>query len=349
MDAAPDSLGLTDDHKTFGLKLGRIGLIVVNYSTDIVTPDELAAHLFGLQPGEPITRHAFHQCIHPDDRDRIVSHVEDLISANDQDIIEFTHRLLDADGQVRWVHARKQLYREPGSTSGKAISAVAAVQDITERKKAEETAQYLLRELQHRTLNVATISSSLARMVYQAGAHDTFWERFEPRIRNLIENMRLDARGKRLDLTGSLQLALSPYLDHNRKNVAISGDKVALDAQQSQTLAMVFHELATNSLKYGALGLPDRELNITWRYETDSMVTFCWSEGRREPGPAPDRVGFGTQILEDFASMSLGGTSKRRFDDDRFTYELRFPVRTSLDDLGANNALTESSILADYK
>lgn len=327
-----NSLMLNEDHKTVGLKLGRIGLVIIDYNTNVAIPDALAAEIFGLAPGEPIVRDTFHERIHPDDQAEIIALVDDLIAADNRDMIEFTHRIIATDGEIRWVHARKQLYREQTVLGGQQATAVAAVQDITERKRTEESTQYLMRELQHRTLNVTAITSAIARMVFDAGPPESFLDRFEPRIRNLVENMRIESRGEGIDLRRALNIALSPYYDPARHHVTITGETVVLDGQQSQTLAMVFHELATNSLKYGALGKQGLALRVSWKRDEAGTVLLKWAETRQEPAPSSRRAGFGTQILEDFAAMALHGMSRQHFDDLTYTYHLSFPVRGKADD-----------------
>lgn len=324
MQFETNRLVLSERHKTVGLKLGKIGLIVVDYAAGVAVPDEVAAAIFGVAADEPMQRDSFHNCIHADDRETIVALVDDLILSQDEDVTEFTHRIHGANGEVRWVHARKQLYRDPESAPGTAVSAVAAVQDITERKRADEANEYLMRELQHRTLNVTAIVSALARMVYDAGPADQFWKRFEPRVQNLVRNMRLNVKGERIGLRDALDAALSPYRNPQSQTVTIEGDDVALDAQQSQTFAMVFHELATNSLKHGALGGHNPKLTISATREAPDRFLFRWEETRTEPAPASKRVGFGTQILEDFAAISLGGSASQALTDESYLYEVRF-------------------------
>lgn len=328
-----NSLMLNEDHKTVGLELGRIGMVIIDYAQNVARPDALAAQMFGLEAGEVIARDKFHERIHPDDRAEIVAMVDDLIAADNRDVIEFTHRIIAADGEIRWVHARKQLYREDGSLVGPPVTAVAAVQDITERKRAEEASQYLMRELQHRTLNVTAVTSALARMVYDAGPPESFLERFEPRIRNLVETMKIESRGEGINLRRALEIALSPYFDPARHKVTITGPSVALDSQQAQTLAMVFHELATNSIKHGALGQRGLSLAVSWERDQAGMVSLRWAETRHEPVTETRHKGFGTQILEDFAAMALNGKSRQVFDDCTYTYHLSFAVRVVANDL----------------
>lgn len=186
-----DDSRLTEGHKSMALALAGVGLTVVDYVADTVIPDERAADIFGLEPNKAISRDQFHERIHPDDRSLVLAEVDKLIDPAYEDVIEVTHRTIDAAGEIRWVQARKRLYRDPDCPSAKAVSGVAAVLDITARKKAEQAADFLIKELEHRTRNAITVISSIARMIYDAGDPDTFWQRFEPRINALAANSKV--------------------------------------------------------------------------------------------------------------------------------------------------------------
>ena len=316
---------MTEGHATMGLELAGVGLTVVDYVADTVVPDGIAAEIFGLAPGQPVTRTAFHDRIHPDDRAAVLADVDKLIDPHFEDAIEVTHRTFDANGNIRWVHATKKLYRDTADGRGRAVSGVAAVHDITARKQAEETSNFLIKELQHRTLNVITVILSVARMIYDAGPKETFWERFEPRIQNLADNSKLSGTIFAPDLRMTLHAVLSPFLGGQSGDVTIDGPDIVIDASQAQAFAMIFHELATNSVKYGALGDPTAGLSICWDYADANTLVWRWVETRNVPVSRPDRTGFGTQVLETFASISLNAQATQYFGDLTYAYELTMP------------------------
>lgn len=76
---------------------------------------------------------AFYDLIHPEDRGLVNNAY--MTSLSSQQPYEVTHRLLMADGRIKWVH-------ESGITDfdqqGKPLRSIGTVQDITERKSAEE-------------------------------------------------------------------------------------------------------------------------------------------------------------------------------------------------------------------
>jgi two-component sensor histidine kinase len=74
------------------------------------------------------------------------------------------------------------------------------------------------------------------------------------------------------------------------------------------TLAMVVHELATNSVKHGALSVPAGALDVSGRSE-DVLVIVTWAE---TGGPLvmdePEMAGFGSQMIQRSIASRLAGS-----------------------------------------
>jgi two-component sensor histidine kinase len=85
-------------------------------------------------------------------------------------------------------------------------------------------------------------------------------------------------------------------------------------AAAAQPLAMTFHEMATNAVKYGALSLPAGHIAVGWRLEGgmgDRTLRLRWTEVGGPPvTEAPTRKGFGSRVLE----ATVRGPARR---DDR--------------------------------
>ncbi|MGO7668135.1 hypothetical protein ACC697_38165, partial [Rhizobium ruizarguesonis] len=67
---------------------------------------------------------------------------------------------------------------------------------------------------------------------------------------------------------------------------------------------LALHELATNSVKYGALSLPQGRFRFEWRDvseedKPDALLRFTWEElGGPPVTEQPSRSGFGTTVIK---------------------------------------------------
>lgn len=85
---------------------------------------------------------------------------------------------------------------------------------------------------------------------------------------------------------------------------------------------MAVHELATNSVKYGALGQPEGRLDISWSTTPDGGGRFDWSEtGIRVPAQSGED-GYGAMLLDTIIPSQLNGRAERMIGQQAFTYRL---------------------------
>jgi two-component system CheB/CheR fusion protein len=92
----------------------------------------------------------------------------------------------------------------------------------------------------------------------------------------------------------------------------------------STSLALLLHEFATNSVKYGALANPEGQVTITWALIRDS-VEMMWIErtiGLSTEQPTP---GFGSFLVE-ATVRSLGAEFNRSWNSEGVTITLQIPV-----------------------
>ena len=104
---------------------------------------------------------------------------------------------------------------------------------------------------------------------------------------------------------------LAPYSLKGIARAQINGPEALLEPKSAQAIAMILHELTTNSVKYGALSVPSGRLRVEWsRDETQLMIR--WSEEGGPPVNPPSRQGFGTRVVDRIVKAELKG--RLRFD-----------------------------------
>ena len=173
-------------------------------------------------------------------------------------------------------------------------SLVAHHRDLAERLAREERYRELVvEELQHRLKNrLATIHAVIRQALRD---HPDAWNRVDGRIQALSATDDLIARtdGRGGNIIDLLRSELGPY-GHVR--FTLNGDPVFLPAKLAVSLALMFHELATNAAKYGAFSTLTGLLQISWTV-TDDILSIVWDESGGPRIAAPGKPGFGTQLL----------------------------------------------------
>jgi PAS domain S-box-containing protein len=219
-------------------------------------------------------------------------------------------------------HWDKSIYplRRP---DGSILAIGVTVEEVTERKRAEELQSLLMREINHRTKNMLSVVQSIAR---QTAASDTaeFIRRFSARIQALSANQDLliksDWRG--VELEDLVRAQLGPFADLVGMRITVHGPKVRLAAAAAQSIGMALHELATNAGKYGALSAERGCVDIDWRLDGNEF-SIGWAEC---DGPAvvpPKRHGFGSTVISTVIKASVDGEVELNYAQTGFTWRLK--------------------------
>jgi PAS domain S-box-containing protein len=217
-------------------------------------------------------------------------------------------------------------------SDGKLIGGINMLVDISERKKAERHQKTLIDELNHRVKNTLATVQSLARQTARgASAVKEFETRLEGRLIALSQAHDQLTRGnwQQADLREIVEGALSAHGEEMSDQVAIDDTPIDLNPRAALTLAMVFHELTTNAVKYGSLSQPSGRLHVTWRMEegkTGRTLRLHWRESGGPRVEPPSRRGFGSRMVERSIPAELGGTAALRFEPAGVICELEFPL-----------------------
>jgi two-component sensor histidine kinase len=129
------------------------------------------------------------------------------------------------------------------------------------------------------------------------------------------------------NLHGLLEALFAAYGSGEAARVKVTGDDFAINSRTATPLALVFHELATNSAKYGALATMDGTVSLSVK-DGGKTVKLLWREKGGKKTQKPAKEGFGTRLVDMSVSGQLGGSWERRFGDDGLVVELKLPKAT---------------------
>lgn len=268
---------------------------------------------------------------HPEDQPRAWESWRHSLATGDPYQIEY--RLRRADGDYRWTLGRALPLRDE---SDAIVRWFGTCTDIHEQKEASEEREVIAQELSHRIKNIFAVIAGLVG----------FAARTKPELASIAEDLRarITALGRAHDfvrphsaksrpavaqdsLHGLLGELFRPYQSANQKRIVISGSDVEIDDRSTTPLALLFHELATNATKYGAL------VNDTGRIFLDiatgeAGVVLRWRESGGPAVTSPDGMtGFGSQLMEMSAVRQLGGTIDRDWRPEGLVVTIKVPAR----------------------
>jgi two-component sensor histidine kinase len=130
-------------------------------------------------------------------------------------------------------------------------------------------------------------------------------------------------------------LELEPFVGDHRNRIATSGPDIDLPPRMAVVVGMIFHELATNAVKYGALSIPFGRVAVNWRVMIENeqrLLQIEWIERGGPPVDKPQRAGFGTRLIQQAASQQLNGRVDLGFAPEGVTCRLDLPLDDNLRD-----------------
>lgn len=217
---------------------------------------------------------------------------------------------------------------------GRVNGAINFFQDVTDRKQAEARQAQLIQELNHRVKNtLATVQSMAASTARSATSIEEFTANFEARLQAFSKTHALLGAGQwtSVGLHELLHQQIEPFAERENSRVRLEGPRVDLPARQALDLSMLFHEMATNAVKYGALSVSGGQLSIGWELDTnpdgDRVLALQWEESGGPPVATPRQTGFGTRLIKAIAS-GLRGEANLQFDRSGLRFTARFPLHS---------------------
>ncbi|UCI24629.1 sensor histidine kinase [Mesorhizobium sp. B2-8-5] len=234
------------------------------------------------------------------------------------------------------------------NSAGDIVGASKIARDITAAKESERRIRLLMREVNHRVKNQFAVILSMVR---ETSKRSTDPVEFEQMIRSRImalsrsHDLLVTSEWAGASLFDLIQEHLKPFGHEER--ISLSGPLLTLQSNAVQNLGMAFHELGTNSAKYGALAAEGGRVEITWKVEAGPEAQrrfhLLWHEtsgataseagrnaadrkGFSDRKGFADRKGFGTVVLQRVAPQSLSGSSSLERAPGSVKWELDAPL-----------------------
>jgi two-component sensor histidine kinase len=292
--------------------------------TDALAMDDHAYDLWGIPRNQDVTFEDLSAHIHPADRDRVraaFSATRAIVGG-----YEIDFRIMIGD-ELKWISARGQ-----GDDAGIVQRIMFGIFiDVTGRKQAEEGRELLAGEMSHRVKNLLSIASGLTAIT----------SRSTTTVRDMARELtlRLTALGRAHDLVRPvpgqteapsallgdlLTVLLAPYDDLAAFSgrIRVSVPRMSVGEASTTIIALIVHELATNSLKYGALSVDAGALDVSCSAQ-DEAVTIVWTESGGPMVKAPAGEGYGSKLVQRSVTGHLRGSIQYDWAEDGLVVVLK--------------------------
>lgn len=276
---------------------------------------------------------------HPEDRERAWETWRHSLQTGE--VYEIEYRLRHHSGQYRWTLGRALPILDQ---DGRIIRWFGTCTDIHETKLAAVEREVVAQELSHRIKNIFSVLTGLVSL---SG-------REHPELAPVVSELRarITALGKAHDhvrphSTSSrpqtlqtsfhsiIRELMAPYA--RADGVNLHGEDVAIDDKAATPLALLFHELATNAAKYGALSRHDGTIDIQTQREGEDLRIDWIERGGPDAAEVGKQEGFGTRLISLSVEGQMGGSVERRWRSEGLEMTIRVPAKnlTRSGDAGA--------------
>lgn len=276
----------------------------------------------GLSPDE-CSPDIWKDLVHADDQARVNEVWQDCLATGKTYSLDYRFRY--RDGSYRWLKVLAKPLRNP---EGVVTRWYGTSTDIDDVKRLEAERDLVARELDHRIGNLFALVNGLVSLTARDATDvKSAMQDLRGRLSALHDAHALIRRSDRqseVSLAQLLQQLLAPYATGGQ-NIAIVGDDLSVASSAAASIALVFHELATNAVKYGALRDGEGRLRIVLRRTGQS---FCvdWQEVAPRQKIPDHRSGFGSKLFNSIVEGQLQGRAMRSYSGDGLSIHVELPV-----------------------
>jgi PAS domain S-box-containing protein len=269
---------------------------------------------------------------HPEDQPRAWAAWNHSLRTGEPYQIEY--RLRHHSGEYRWTLGRAMPILD---SDGHIMRWFGTCTDIHETKLAAEEREIVAQELSHRIKNIFSVLNGIVSLS----------ARTYPEMKPLAETLRarISALGVAHDFVrphssasrpiheattvrGLMETLVAPYRNKGDSRFTITGDDGAIDDRSATPIALLFHELATNSAKYGALAQAEGHVAVTIIAQDDALRIEWKERGTNSTTTPPLREGFGSRLIALSVEGQLSGKLARHWESDGLRVEIEIPLRS---------------------
>ena len=207
------------------------------------------------------------------------------------------------------------------------------LRDITDRKRAHDHLQFLLRETSHRSKNLLAIILAIASQTARsAGTIEEFEKRFSQRLQGIAVSNELlvSENWTRVSLRDLARGQLSAFAEPGAR-LELNGPDVFLTPNAAQQIGLAIHELATNAVKHGAWSVPGGKVSVAWVIPDDGeRCRLSWRESGGPRVTQPSKLGFGSTVIDSLVAQSLDGNVVIDFAPEGFSWALNIPCANNI-------------------
>ncbi len=273
---------------------------------------------------------AWNGMFHPEDQEKSWERWQHCLKTGEPYEVEY--RLRHHSGEYRWTIGRAMPIRDGNGTI---IRWIGTCTEIHEQKMLLERNEILSQELSHRIKNIFSVINALIGL----SSHDypqskDYAQSLRERIAalgNAHEFVRPHSERSRPQtilptLQGMMAQIFAAYPAFAQGRLTITGDDMPIDDQAATPMALVFHELATNAIKYGALSNEEGCVGIDIAEHEDG-IHLTWSETGGQPiSGEPTATGFGTRLIAMSVERQMGGQLTKSWKSNGLDIEIVLPL-----------------------
>jgi two-component sensor histidine kinase len=258
--------------------------------------------------------------------------------AGESTFVEDYPLMVERHGRPEQIHLTF-CYSPIRDDAGHVAGMLDTVIETTAKVQAQQQARLINAELAHRIQNTLAIVNSICDQTFRAAnSLDEARGTFARRLKALGQAHIVLTQSSWISapMAAIIEGALIPH-SMAPGEICAQGPPVNLALRQALSLSMAIHELATNSMKYGALSTAGGEVTVRWTLEPiegDDCLRLRWTEAGGPRVSPPARRGFGSQLIEEVLAMDFGGKVNLCYAPQGLHFELATKL-SNLPDQGA--------------